>query len=91
MLWTVVPALLLQALAVFVRPVDGGRLGRKQLFQYQVAFLENLHFDHARADEHYAANVGRTPAKTPQDTRTGIDGEYSHDLDGALFSAPSCY
>ena len=83
------PPLLLQALAIFVRPAHGGRLAGKQFFQYQVAFLENLHFDRAGTDEHHAADVGRTPAKTPQDTRTGIDGECSHDLDGALCSAPS--
>lgn len=83
------PALLLQALAIFVRPVRGGRLSGKQFLQYEVTFLEDLHFDDAGTDEHHAANVGRTPAKTPQDTRTGSDGECSHDLDGALFSAPS--
>jgi hypothetical protein len=78
-----VPALLLQALAVLVRPADGGRLGGEQLFQYQVAFLKDLHFDEDGADERHAADVGRTPAKTPQHTRTGINGECSHGLDGA--------
>jgi len=84
-----VPSLLLQAIAILVRPAHGGRLGRKQFLQYQVAFLQDLHFDHVRPDERHAADVGRTPAKTPQHTRTGIDGECSHGLDGALFSAPS--
>ena len=79
------PSLLLQAIAVFVRPAHGGRLGRKQFLQYQVAFLEDLHFDYVRTDERHAADVGRTPAKTPQHTRTGIDGECNHGLDGALF------
>ena len=78
------PALLLQAVAIFVRPVHGSRLGGKQFFQHQVAFLEDLHFDHAGTDERHAADVGRTPAKTPQDTRTGIDGECTHGMDGAL-------
>jgi hypothetical protein len=86
-----VPALLLQALAVFVRPAHGGRLGGKQFFQNQVALLENLYFDHARTDERHAAHVGRTSTKTPQHTRTGIDGECSHGLDGALCSRlPYC-
>ena len=83
------PSLLLQAMAIFVRPAHGGQLGRKQFLEYQVAFLQDLHFDHVRPDERHAADVGRTPAKTPQHTRTGIDAEYSHGLDGALFSAPS--
>ena len=83
------PSLLLQAIAILVRPAHGGRLGRKQFLQYQVAFLQDLHFDHVRPDERHAADIGRTPAKTPQHTRTGIDGECSHGLDGALFSAPS--
>jgi hypothetical protein len=42
-----------------------------------------MHFDDGGTDERHAADVGRTPAKTPQHTRTGINGECSHDLDGA--------
>ena len=89
LLRAVVPALLLQAIAILVGPADGRRLGRKEFLQYQVAFLQNLHFDHARTDERHAAHIGRTPTKTPQHTRTGIDGECSHGLDGALACAPS--
>ena len=77
------PALLLQAPAVLVRPLESGRFGGKQFFQDQVAFLEYVHFDDGGTDERHTTDVGRTPAKTPQHTRTGINGECSHDSDGA--------
>jgi hypothetical protein len=79
-----VPALVLQPPAVLVRPLESGQLCGKQFFQDQVAFLEYVHFDDRGPDERHTPDVGRTPPKTPQDTRTGINGECRHDLDAAL-------